>query len=400
MDNFIALIIMAVIPSIILFIITYFIDTKEKEPLGLLAGLFGLGVVSILPALILEIVGELILSWPPMPEAIRSFIDAFFVVAVAEEGSKFLLMWLLSWRNRAFNYRFDGIVYAVYTSLGFATLENIMYVLQNGFGNAVVRGLTSVPLHASCGVLMGIFYGHARGCAYAGNKKGIKKNIILSLLVPILVHGFYDFVLFLGSSLLLIVWLLFTLAIFVIVIVNLVIFSKKDHPIVLPETAVPAFGQPHMWFPSQTGDGRFGRWMCGCGYVNTTNFCPACGMARPMFTQPQMGAVQPGMAPNGAMRAQNVMATATNAAPQPAVFMQNPTMQPQMTQVPPQAMQPQMGQVPPQAMQPQMGQVPPQVMQPQMGQVPPQAAQPQMAQVQSQASPHSALEAYAKLPQD
>lgn len=254
--NIMLLVVLAVLPPLVLLIITYILDRKEKEPLELLVGLFFMGVLAIVPALVLEIIGSVVLKFLQLEDTLTGyFLDAFIIVAIAEEGSKFFLMWLLSWKRKAFNYRFDGIVYAVYTSLGFACAENIEYVIQSGVGTAVSRAFTAVPLHCCCGVIMGIFYGYARGCAYANNSKGVKMNIIKALVIPVVIHGFYDFCCFVQSGTLLVAWAIFTLTLFVVTICRVISYSKSDHPIVM-EGNSHVFGQAGMWFPQSTPLGR------------------------------------------------------------------------------------------------------------------------------------------------
>ncbi|MCQ2539030.1 MAG: PrsW family glutamic-type intramembrane protease [Acetatifactor sp.] len=232
--SIIALLLLALVPPALLLAITYGIDRQEKEPMGLLLLLLLLGAVSCIPAAIVELVGQLILellALLPIPRLVIIFIMAVLVVAVAEEGFKYLFLRLMTWKKSSFNYRFDGIVYAVYTSLGFAAAENLLYVLQNGAGTGWLRAFTSVPMHASCGVLMGIFYGRAKGCANVNNKKGYKQAIRKTLLYPILAHGWYDFCLMTESGWMVLLWVLTTIALFVYIIVNLVQGSKQDHSI-------------------------------------------------------------------------------------------------------------------------------------------------------------------------
>lgn len=274
------LVLLAIAPPVFLLIFTYALDKKEKEPITLLVVLFAMGVVSIIPAVIAEEIGGAILGLLPVNEFVVAFLDAFLVVAIAEEGFKYLLMRAVSWKHSAFNYRFDGIVYAVYTSLGFATFENVLYVLENGVGNALLRAVTSIPLHASCGVIMGIYYGRARGSANAGNKSGVKNSIRLALLLPILIHGFYDFCLFTGNGWLILLWLVFTVITFIVVFMKLLKSSKMDHEIVVESNEASVFGQEGTWFPQQSSEGRFGKWVCTCGTENTSSFCPNCGKSK------------------------------------------------------------------------------------------------------------------------
>ena len=128
----IILFIVAILPGIGLLLLVYFSDKIEREPVGLIFALLGMGVASIIPALIWEMIGSVLIEIVfPNASLFSAFIENFFLVAVAEESCKFICMFVITWKNRAFNYAFDGVVYAVATSLGFAIFENIMYVFSN-----------------------------------------------------------------------------------------------------------------------------------------------------------------------------------------------------------------------------------------------------------------------------
>lgn len=222
--NSIALICAALLPAIALCIYVFSKDRVEKEPIGLLLLLFGLGAVSCYPAALVEgfleeIIdpifssmgtvegGTIILSTPLY--YLYQFVSNFIGVALVEEGFKFLILVLVTRKNKHFNSLFDGIVYAVFVSLGFAALENVLYVLQNGWGNAITRAVLSVPGHMFNAVMMGYYYSlwHVIDKALVLEKDMIaqigvpsnvplfssKKERWLSILVPVFFHGFYNF---------------------------------------------------------------------------------------------------------------------------------------------------------------------------------------------------------------
>jgi RsiW-degrading membrane proteinase PrsW (M82 family) len=108
-------------------------------------------------------------------------------------------MKLGSWNYSGFNYRFDGIVYGVSSAVGFAIYENINYVAMYGFQTAIVRAFTAIPLHAFCGVFMGVFYSYSKRASILGNNGAKIGYTLLSLLVPMLIHGTYDTFAFLGE---------------------------------------------------------------------------------------------------------------------------------------------------------------------------------------------------------
>ena len=152
---FLIVILLAVLPAVLLMLYVYKYDTYEKEPVRLLFQLILLGVLAAFLSMILESIGQKILSLAPLDSSDPRYIIlfAFLVVALVEEGMKYLLMHRRVWKLKDFDYRFDGIVYAVFASLGFAAMENIMYVM--GFGLSVVlsRALLAIPAHMSFSVV-------------------------------------------------------------------------------------------------------------------------------------------------------------------------------------------------------------------------------------------------------
>ncbi len=105
-----------------------------------------------------------------------------------------MLLWIFFWRNRNFNEKFDGIVYAVFITLGFAGIENILYVFQGGYSVGIMRALTAVPAHALFGIMMGYNFGLAR---FSEKYQGI--NLFAAFAIPFIAHGAYDFLL-MGNS--------------------------------------------------------------------------------------------------------------------------------------------------------------------------------------------------------
>ena len=160
--NFI-LIIAAVVPAIFLMVKVYKSDRLEKESAHLLWTLVKAGILSALLALVEERVFSYILgSFLEADTLAYNIILYFVIVAGAEESSKYIFLKRNTWKNPEFNSQYDGVVYAVFVSLGFALWENISYVLSYGFATAIVRALTAIPGHACFGVFMGVFYGIAK----------------------------------------------------------------------------------------------------------------------------------------------------------------------------------------------------------------------------------------------
>lgn len=206
---------LAVIPSVFLLIKVYQADKVEKEPAPLLFKLFIKGLESAFFAAVVEALlinfGLNTLVHLGLIEGEGSFlyhaIEAFLIVAVAEEGFKYYFLKQTTWNHPAFDYRFDAVVYAVFVSLGFATIENILYVwgsqIESGTGLqlSVYRGVLSVPAHCVFAVAMGIHYGAAKYAQgheqFDLEEAGLRK----AFLVPVLMHGFFDFALMMNQPL-------------------------------------------------------------------------------------------------------------------------------------------------------------------------------------------------------
>ena len=184
----------AVIPAVYLLIFVYRQDSLEKESGKLLFKLVAFGAASTALAEYAETLGIAALPYVSVPGSSRYyFLLYFLVVGLAEEGFKYLLMRACTWRNREFNCLFDGVVYAVFTSLGFALWENISYVISYGLATALARAVTAVPGHACFGVFMGAYYGAAKRYEMRGEADKSKRCRILSVAVPMLLHGAYDY---------------------------------------------------------------------------------------------------------------------------------------------------------------------------------------------------------------
>ena len=189
------LVIAAVIPVVFLCFLIFINDT-HKEPLGLLFKIFTLGFFSSIPIVIIELVLDYLFPNDNITSLLLMCINTFFCVALVEEGFKWLITRFFGYNSKEFDEIYDVIVYAVFVSLGFACCENILYVLGNGLGNAIMRAILSVPGHACDGVLMGYFFALAKLNRNKNNKELSVIFMILSLLVPCLTHTIYDALLF------------------------------------------------------------------------------------------------------------------------------------------------------------------------------------------------------------
>ena len=181
----------ALLPAIVLLIYVYSKDKVEKEPMRLVLRLFGLGALAGPIAAILEWVLIGIFEAVAPVQIVFHILKFFVGVAAVEEGLKYLFLSTIR-KNPEFNYVFDGVVYAVAVSLGFAALENLLYVFQYGWNTAIMRALLSVPGHCAYGVLMGCFFGMARHREITGNASEAKVYYWLAFILPVIEHGFYD----------------------------------------------------------------------------------------------------------------------------------------------------------------------------------------------------------------
>ncbi len=185
------LILLAIAPVFLIIVYIYIKDKYEKEPKRLLLYNFLLGsIVSIIVTTILYFLINIFLPLTDHYSISQQFIKAFFVVGLTEEFSKYIIVRYYAQPKSAFNEPFDGIVYSVMVSMGFAATENISYVIQGGYQTALIRAFTAVPAHATFAILMGY---------YMGKAKFSKNRIVLNLtglLLAIIFHGAYDFFLF------------------------------------------------------------------------------------------------------------------------------------------------------------------------------------------------------------
>ena len=185
----------AVIPAIFLMIRVWRADRLESESPELLFRLVIAGVISALIALVSERILSFILdSTVEQTTLLYQALLYFVVVAVSEEGAKYFMLKRRTWRNPEFNCQYDGVVYAVFVSLGFALWENISYVLHYGFQTALVRAVTAIPGHACFGVFMGVFYGAAKRLENEGKTGASRLCRRVGLLMSMLLHGAYDFI--------------------------------------------------------------------------------------------------------------------------------------------------------------------------------------------------------------
>ena len=195
------LIFAAVVPAALLLLYVYKADRLEKEPASLLGLLILQGIISTALAVYTERVGSRLLdSLFSSQSLIYQLLFNFLIVGLSEEGFKYLLLKRRTWFSPHFNCQFDGVVYAVFVSLGFALWENIEYVALYGFGTALIRAVTAIPGHACFGVFMGAWYGLAKAHERHGHPEYSLLCRRLAVVCPTLLHGLYDFIATMDST--------------------------------------------------------------------------------------------------------------------------------------------------------------------------------------------------------
>ena len=233
----------AMLPALILMLYIFKKDRIEKEPKGLLFKLMLFGALfSFIPA-ILEGLGDRFLAGFFTDQSKLYYIlEAFLIVGLSEEGFKRFVLKRRTWNNMNFNCSFDAIVYAAYVSLGFALLENILYVVGGTYSQSMatglVRAVTAIPAHFFNSVYMGLFYGRAKECQLRGDMGGMRMNMRRSLWIPVLLHGFYDACAFIGANT---IFFIFLIGMYIVTFRIVKRESAEDRYLVGPDENIDNF---------------------------------------------------------------------------------------------------------------------------------------------------------------
>ena len=228
-QNYLIHIAAAVLPAIFLLRYIYRKDRYEKEPVWLLSRLIFAGLLSAFLAMIIEmVVLNYILPSFRITDKVIYHICVGTIVALAEEGSKMFFLKRRTWNDPNFNYRFDGVVYAVFVSLGFAAIENVLYVVQYGLSVALSRAFLAVPAHTAFAVFMGAYYGEAKRCEIRGDFSGKTMNLFLAFIVAAALHAFYDITVMINETETIAMFVVFVLVMYVVVYRKISRESARD----------------------------------------------------------------------------------------------------------------------------------------------------------------------------
>ncbi len=186
------LIIAAIAPAALLLIVFYKLDRYDPEPIKLLVKLYVLGMISVIPIIIVERILQAFNIFRFYGSDLMNLYEALVVAGFSEELFKWGIVLLIAFRHKAYDEYLDGIIYCVYVSLGFATVENILYVIEGSYSVAVMRAILAVPAHMLFGVSMGYYLSIAK---FSPKKIIRSRYFAYSLIIPILLHGAYDYIL-------------------------------------------------------------------------------------------------------------------------------------------------------------------------------------------------------------
>ncbi len=212
----------ALAPIVVIFSLVFMLDRYEREPIKYLVLSFIFGILIAFPVVLVELYLQKLLS----PElrlnaVIFTALSAGFVVALPEEGFKYIILRLYNYPKEAFNEPYDGIMYAVAVSMGFAAIENVLYTFEHGMGTGILRAFTAVPAHAAFAHIMGYYVGKAKFVPQRGKRIRL---MLLGLGGAVLTHGLYDFFLMYDNA----SWGIFTFIVLIIAII-LAIHAIRAH---------------------------------------------------------------------------------------------------------------------------------------------------------------------------
>lgn len=210
-----------------IFLLGYYIYNKDTvpEPKFFIVKLFFCGVFAFFLAKGVGYFFNMVISF----DVLSMLIYIFIRVALLEEFFKWIFLFRVSFLSKNFDQVYDMIVYSVFVSLGFACVENIFYVLDYGASTALYRAIFTIPAHFCEGVFMGYYLIISKAYYNCRNNKKMAFNTVLSILIPVLLHGFYDYCLFSHKLVLIVMFVLFIIYLYIDT------FSKIKNLLVVPQ---------------------------------------------------------------------------------------------------------------------------------------------------------------------
>lgn len=255
--NELVLLIISILPVLLVGIYIYKKD-RNKEPKKLLTNLFIAGVSSSFIAIVISSVLEKLFPFFAYEitelNLIELIVYVFVGISLVEESSKWIMVYNITYNNEEFDEIYDMIVYCVFVALGFACFENILYVQKGGVVTGIIRAISAIPSHACEGVLMGYYLGLAKINSINNDEKLSKKNKILSILIPTVSHGIYDYCIFSGKLIFMFIFLILLIYFYSYIITKINKISRENRKIVYKNKLCPV-----------------------CGYRAESNYCPQCG---------------------------------------------------------------------------------------------------------------------------
>ena len=258
MNSKLSLFLISILPVVLIGLYIYKKD-KDKEPIKLLIKLFLYGILSCVLAVILELsfdyIFMLLFGENNDNNLVLLFIEVFVGIAFMEEFSKWIVVYRLAYNNEHFDEIYDMIIYCVFVSLGFAGIENILYVFQNGFSVGIIRALLSVPGHAFFGLFMGYYLGLSKYELLHNNERMQKKYYNLSIIIPTILHGVFDYCLLTGKIIFLVIFGIFIIFMYVYSILKIKKVLNANQKLKYQLLFCPR-----------------------CGMKVESEYCPKCGM--------------------------------------------------------------------------------------------------------------------------
>lgn len=219
------LVIIAVTPTIALAIGIYLTDRYDREPWYLLLRVFLLGALSVIPVIVVQ---RILISINIFTGIFSIAFTAFIVAGLTEEFFKRSAVIYGAYNNENFNEKLDGIIYAVFSALGFATVENILYVVFRYTGNhyvGIMRGLLSVPGHMLFGITMGYYLSLSK---YTEDLQLKSYYYRRSLIIPMILHGLFNFILMAQIPILMVIFIPYIIYLWIVNLRKLNQYTKDS----------------------------------------------------------------------------------------------------------------------------------------------------------------------------